>query len=449
MVSANSLRFRLGSVPVVIRPSVVVMLALIGLLVDSTPSRVMVWTVIGVGSILVHEMGHAVVALVLGGRPSVQLMGLGGATDPGLSYRPGRMRSALLSLAGPGAGLAIGALLWVVADPDVGALSSEDDTGSFALATALWMNIGWSVLNLVPVLPLDGGRLLVEALPGDPVTRSRRAYLGSAAVGMAVALGLLALGEPFAGILFGFLASQSFTMWRVLSRRHQHERTVEDLQELRRRLGAGDRRAESELRSLLDDPAAATAARTILIDHLARSDRVAEADELSRVLTGATPTATFLVEVMRSHGVEGVESLIEAFRRAPSEPAVEHLVLGMTAAGRDDELVQVVETTAASTANPGLVHTAQLAAHRAEAFAPAAALGAALYRLEPRANGLAAFNVACSLVRGGQPEAAMPWLAAAVQRGLPDPSMLDDDPDLEPLRGRRDFGDLRRRAFEL
>lgn len=422
------------------------MLAVIGLLIEPTSvPRVAIWTVVGLASILVHEMGHAVVALALGGRPNVQLMGLGGATDPGLVQRPGRFHSALLSLAGPGAGLVVGFGLLLFADPDLDALGTDRGLAAFTVATALWMNIGWSVLNLIPVLPLDGGRLLTEALPGDPITRSRRAYLVSAVVGGAVAVVLLGLNQPFAGVLFGVLASQAFSLWRNMRRQRDEQAAVTGLRDVHDRLAAGDIRAESELRLLIDDPQIGSTARTALIDHLARSGRIAEAEELSQELGTSTPTATFLVEVMRSGGTDGVDSLIEAYRRAPSRLATEHLVLGLHTAGRDDELATLVEFGARTANDLSLIPVAQLSAHQLEAWSTAAEIGAALYRLQPDAPGLGAFNVACSLARGGETEAALGWLGSALERGLPDPTMVETDPDLASLRSRPEFAELLRR----
>jgi Zn-dependent protease len=444
-----ALSFRIGPVPVTIRPSIILVLAFIGFLVDSSSlAKVGVWTAIGVASILVHEMGHAGVALALGGRPTVQLMGLGGATDPGLDERPDRLRSALLSLAGPAAGLAVGAAVWIVAGPDLDALTSDRGLAAFGLATALWMNIGWSILNLVPVLPLDGGRLLTEALPGDPVTRSRRAYLASAVVGVGVALFFLSINEPFAGILFGFLASQSFTAWRTLRARGQQVERVATLRDLHERLGDGDLDAEAELRTMVDHPGDGPIVRTMLIDHLARNGRAADADELSRALGTATPTATFLIEVMQSGGARGIDSLTEAFRRAPSPLAAQHVVLGLHAADRDGDIMGVLAGVARSADDAGLVTSAQHAAHQVESYAVAAELGALVYRIAPGANGLAAFNVACSLARLGDSDAALGWIGAAVDRGLPDPGVLDTDPDLAAVRTRAEFTDLRRRGLE-
>jgi Zn-dependent protease len=446
-VDTAAISFRIGPVPVTIRPSIVVLLAVIGFLVDdSSPTRIGLWTVIGVGSILIHEMGHAAVALALGGHPKVQLMGLGGATDPGLERRPDRLHSAMLSLAGPGAGLLVGAAVWVIMTPDLHALRSDQGLGAFVVATVLWMNIGWSVLNLLPVLPLDGGRLLTEALPGDPVTRSRRGYLASAVLGMIVAVVLLSLNEPFAGLLFGFLATQSFTAWRTLRARTGQAVRVAALRDLHERLGEGDDAAEARLREMVDHPNDGPIARTMLLDHFVRTGRADDADALTQGPGKATPTATFLVEVMKSGGERGVDSLVEAFRRAPSTLAAQHLVLGLHAAGRDDEIMPIIESVATTDESASIVFGAQHAAHQAESFAAAVELGALAYRIDPRADGLAAFNVACSLARLGDTDAALAWIGAAIERGLSDPSVLDTDPDLAELRTRSEFTDVRRRS---
>jgi hypothetical protein len=79
--------------------------------------------------------------------------------------------------------------------------------GAYALDTALFTTLGWSVLNLLPIVPLDGGQAMRELLPGDPVTRGRRASVIS--IVLAVGLGFLALVSPaisqFALIFAAFL----------------------------------------------------------------------------------------------------------------------------------------------------------------------------------------------------------------------------------------------------
>jgi Zn-dependent protease len=113
----------------------------------------MVWPVVVFGSILVHELGHALTAQRLGLRVGdIELHAMGGEVT---HSRTVPSRQLLVSLAGPFAGLSLGlvalGLSWVV-------------PGNAILPVLIFINIGWSVFNLLPVLPLDGGNALRAAL---------------------------------------------------------------------------------------------------------------------------------------------------------------------------------------------------------------------------------------------------------------------------------------------
>jgi len=68
----------------------------------------------------------------------------------------------------------------------------------------VWVTIGWGAINLLPVLPLDGGQVLRELLPGAPPTRARRAAMVSIVIGALCAVALFRAGLIFAGMFFGF-----------------------------------------------------------------------------------------------------------------------------------------------------------------------------------------------------------------------------------------------------
>jgi Zn-dependent protease len=96
--------------------------------------------------------------------------------------------------------LAAAGVIWlgVAAIPPAGSMLLAYGLGSFVVASVFW-----AILNLVPVLPLDGGRIAI-AMAGP---RNARAALGlgvACAVGLAVFMGLR--GSWIAAILFGVLA---------------------------------------------------------------------------------------------------------------------------------------------------------------------------------------------------------------------------------------------------
>src|SRR4051812_31901330 len=198
------LRFRVLGFPVHVDWSFVLFVGLLGWQPGITPERLVIWLVLAFVAVLAHELGHAVAARMIGAQPSIALVALGGVT----TYVPPRQLSRLsslgIALAGPAVGLILGGALVVVGR------TVEVEPGGlveYTLLMAIFTTLGWSVLNLLPIVPLDGGQAMRELLPGDPATRARRASVVS--IILAVALAFVILLTPgfgqFALILAAFL----------------------------------------------------------------------------------------------------------------------------------------------------------------------------------------------------------------------------------------------------
>ncbi len=116
--------------------------------------------VILIVSILVHELGHAWTAERYGLGPCrVLVHGFGGLCSFG--ERPDHRQGLVISLAGPAAGLLLGGAAWGVAQA---AGPGLDGPMAIALALAVRINLFWSLFNLLPMFPLDGGQALRHLL---------------------------------------------------------------------------------------------------------------------------------------------------------------------------------------------------------------------------------------------------------------------------------------------
>jgi Zn-dependent protease len=198
------LRFHLGPFPVTLEASFLITAVLLSGLGGSLV-EVALWVVVMFVSVLVHELGHALVGLWLGGKPEIVLQGLGGVTFPRLRARPGALQQILLSIAGPAFGLLPGAAAWAVmasAPPEPGSLMAG------VLADFMITSVLWAVLNLVPVLPLDGGQVMesvISGLRGKP--SAVLASWISAAVSVGAALvAFLVFRQWFVALFFVWMA---------------------------------------------------------------------------------------------------------------------------------------------------------------------------------------------------------------------------------------------------
>jgi Zn-dependent protease len=197
------MRFSLAGFPIDVHWSFLLVAALLGL--GSNDLRIIVtWVGIVFVSVLFHELGHAVVARRYGLSPEISLYGMGGLTTYRTGRRLSRARSIFVSLAGPGAGLLLGGVVWGITQIPMPELNP---IGRIALLNLLFVNIAWSILNLLPILPLDGGsvmRSLVHMIRGNADDRLPRQI--SVAVAAAGGVAGFMTGNTFAAIFAGYLA---------------------------------------------------------------------------------------------------------------------------------------------------------------------------------------------------------------------------------------------------
>jgi len=216
---AAMFRFRLFRVPFEVTGSFWIAAVLLGGIGSDFNSReqiirLVIWVACVFVSIVVHELGHALVGRFYGGEPYVILQGMGG-----LTYRSGppvsRPKSIAISLAGPAFGFALFVCVWAgrnyVFDAQPAWLERRDG-GAMALLTAIqyliFINGFWTLFNLLPILPMDGGRVCEDVLGPSRVRTTR--MIG--AVVAAVLCGLAAWAwQPFIAIFLGYLAYANFT----------------------------------------------------------------------------------------------------------------------------------------------------------------------------------------------------------------------------------------------
>lgn len=139
--------------------------------------------VVAFGSILLHELGHAVVARHLG----VQVVGIelyffGGAAK--MVGQPKRAGDEIaIAAAGPAVSFALAG---------VGTLMAAA-TGFWFFELFAWINLFVGAFNLIPALPMDGGRILRAALSRKLGYRRATELSITIARGFALFFGLVGL----------------------------------------------------------------------------------------------------------------------------------------------------------------------------------------------------------------------------------------------------------------
>lgn len=208
------MKFTFAGFPVDVHWSFLLVAALLG--IRNNDLRILlIWVSVVFVSVLLHELGHAVIARRYGLQPSISLYGMGGLTKFRSGPRLTRSRSILVSVAGPGAGLLLGGVAWGITQIPMPELNPF---GRLALYYLLVVNVFWSILNLLPILPLDGGsvmRSLVHIVKGRADDRLPRQI--SVAVAAAAGVAAFVTGNTFGAIFAAYLGVTNYQAMRGIA----------------------------------------------------------------------------------------------------------------------------------------------------------------------------------------------------------------------------------------
>jgi stage IV sporulation protein FB len=203
------LQFR-GRIPVAIYPTFWLFAALIGYINSYSFIGTLIWVGIIFVSVLFHEFGHALTALLFGQSPRIELVALGG-----LTYHNGQKlpfwKQFFIVLNGPVFGFLL--VIFATILLQIPALA-QGMTGSI-IALARMVNLFWTVVNLLPVMPLDGGQLLRIVLEGIFGLKGfKYAIITSMVIALAISVFFFVSQALLVGALFFLLAFQSYDTFR-------------------------------------------------------------------------------------------------------------------------------------------------------------------------------------------------------------------------------------------
>ena len=414
----------------------VVWLVLLGFAAGRTGATVAIWVVVAGGSVLVHELGHAFAYRAFGVTPRIVLSALFGLTY-GADLPP--RRGIVVSLAGPATGVAIGLAglaVWT-------ALPSADGLVAVALGDLVFVGFGWAVINLLPILPLDGGQALRVAITA---TRWRGAEAASLALSLtaaiAVAVAGAAAGYPFLAV---------FMIWCGLA-------SFEGLRELRE----SPLRARLNLhgRQLMSGEPAAAIAGLAEIERTARSRSVA-ADALAGLAFALLADGRWdeAAGALARHPQPAAQALLRAAIEL-SDGRLDSRLAALLAERHDAVAAMGTMRAVADTGrlgdvlfqadglDPGPSSAAlrtMLVGLNLDGFhEQAVRVGELLHAREPTWNEVSYF-VASSLGALGRTDDALAWLERAAEHGAGYAAYIEHDPNLETARARPAYTPIRDR----
>jgi stage IV sporulation protein FB len=229
-------------IPISIYPTFWLFAGLIGYLNSRSFVGTLIWVAIIFVSVLFHEFGHALTAVMFGQSPRIDLVALGG-----LTYYNGQKLSFwkqfFIVLDGPLFGFIL--VLIVTLLLQVPALA-QGMTGSI-LSLMRVVNLFWTIVNLLPVMPLDGGQLLrivLEKIFG--LKGFKYAILASMVIAIGISLFFFLTQAFLIGALFFLLAYQSYDTFRRtrhLSETDRDDSLREQLEKVEEQMQTGKKEA--------------------------------------------------------------------------------------------------------------------------------------------------------------------------------------------------------------
>lgn len=217
------MRFSLFGIPVRIHPIFWISSAYI-VWNDGDPRKIFIGILAIFVSVLVHELGHALLSRRYGYPSEIVLYILGGYAT---ATRFSTWKNVKVSVAGPAAGLllflASYAVLRVLMVSSPESLVENPDL-AFGISMMLFANLTVSLMNLIPVVPLDGGRIAESLMNryGGRNAAVRTMQIGIVSAGLVVLRGVYCINNPDAvmfpipqAVFPPFAVGERMLSWRV------------------------------------------------------------------------------------------------------------------------------------------------------------------------------------------------------------------------------------------
>lgn len=202
--------FRLAGFPVHVRPGFLMFMALIVILYGD---RFGLWLAASLaGFTLLHELGHAMAARRAGAQAEISLDFLAGYASYVPTRELSRAEHAWISFAGPAIQIVASVALLMVMR--VNPFDSDSFRASEATLAIWWAGPMIGILNLIPVLPLDGGNILLNGLDRLLPGRAMRITIWFSIAATAVMAVLLFMTPRYRGfgVFVGFLMIAQFQL---------------------------------------------------------------------------------------------------------------------------------------------------------------------------------------------------------------------------------------------
>ena len=367
-----------SAIPLRISPFFWVTAAIIGWFNSRSFMGTVIWIGIILVSILVHEYGHALTSKFFGQSPRIELIAFGGVTYPD-GPKLSLWKEFIVVLNGPVSSF----ILYLIGTALLQVPAIAASKIAFIVQMFSFVNLFWTIVNLVPVLPLDGGQLLRIILEffmgakGFKVSIVVSMVLAFSAALTTLFLGWFIIGAIF--FLFGFQNIQTFKLAKTFSMSDQNQGLQSELF-----------KAEEE------------------------------------ILKGNEAKAEEMLEHLRNESKTGM--LYAA--------ATQHLVRLKFKKGQIKETYDLL-LTIESDLPPEFLELLHFAAFELKDYQKVKTLSAKCYQNDPCLEVALRNAIALSFLK--ETKATIGWLEAALRGGLENPTQVLSEKAFDPIREDPDF----------
>ena len=437
---------RVLGIPTKIDPSFWVLSFFIASTRGFNPPLILEWLIVVFISVLFHELGHALIGRRFGLSPQITLYSMGGLTSWSEVIEISPAKHLAISVAGPAAGFLLGGICFVAGPALLRAIPSELFT--VAYHDLIWVNIGWGVFNLLPILPLDGGHVLVT-LEGW-LTRKRDQII-SHAISLLACFALMYLAftlrsawVAILGIWFAY-SNATFLLNRLKASRDN--KLESKLDEARKAISAGNLDAALDISSEIQKKALTDRMRSeasrLLIFIFIKQKRYQEAEEELTRFNGLFGSEHFLQGLLsyeKREMLRAIPDLKKAFDQSSDYQVGLLLSQALMTEKRYAEVLDLCQLSVMSPSLLPLSLNLQIDAFQNDQFDISGKAGALAYEQKP--DPTVAYNAACAFARASDSAQALVWLERAISSGFSDKNLLVTDPDLQSMRSQPGFDHL-------
>ncbi len=342
---------------------------------------ILIWVGIVFISVLFHEFGHAITAVAFKQKAKIELVGMGGQTSregPELK----KWQEFLIVFNGPLFGL----VLALIANVLYMKIGQNNPYLGYALYYTFVANIFWTIVNLFPILPLDGGKLIsvfLESLFG--ISGIKIALFVSILLATLASISFFMIQSILGGVLFLILAFENYRSWQAIRQVTKEDKDV---------------RLQDNFKSIQED-----------------------------IQSNQTELAIEKLKDIRSKSGKGV------LYRA----ATQQLATLLDQIQKKKEAYDLLSSINVHLDQESLQYLQKLA-YDCGYWKEAIKWGTKIYKEEPNYQ-VAFINAAC-YARENDSKSAVGWLKGSIQLGLPNPRAMINASDFDLIRSTPSFQEL-------